>query len=75
MIGRHGSICFLEFQSSFAETLGTSGRFVLASLIAYFVAQTLDAHLFHWLRGRFEPKWMRIKLHIICDLDRVIPPE
>lgn len=49
----------LEFQSSFAETLGTSARFVLASLVAYGVAQTLDVHLFHWLRGRFEPKWMR----------------
>ena len=48
-----------EFQSSFAETLGTSARFVLASLVAYGVAQTLDVHLFHWLRGRFEPKWMR----------------
>lgn len=49
----------LEFQSSFAETLGMSGRFVLASLVAYAVAQILDVHVFHWLKKRFEPKWIR----------------
>ena len=53
-----------EFQSTFAATLGSSGRFVLASLVAYVVAQTTDVTIFHTLKERCnnKHKWLRNNL-------------
>ena len=53
------TIYMVEFDSVFQATLGSSARFVLASLIAYLVAQTIDVHMFHALKARFTPKWIR----------------
>ena len=57
-----------EFSQSFAETLSTSGRFVLASLAAYVVSQLVDVHLFHAIKARFKPKWMRNNSTVFSQL-------
>ena len=50
----------LEFNATFAAALGSTARFVIASLAAYLVAQTIDVTLFHFLKGKFEKhKWIR----------------
>ncbi len=56
------------FQDSFSVTLLSSGRFVLASMAAYLIAQTVDVELFHWVKGRFRPKWMRNNMTIFSQL-------
>lgn len=58
----------LEFQESFAAVLGSSGRFVLASMIAYLVSQSIDVELFHRIKARFKPKWIRNNSTIISQL-------
>lgn len=50
----------VEFSEMFGATLGTSVRFVIASLVAYIVSQTIDVTLFHFLKKKFENhKWIR----------------
>ena len=58
----------VEFQESYAAVLGSSGRFVLASMIAYLVAQSLDVEIFHRIKARFKPKWMRNNSTIFSQL-------
>ena len=58
----------IEFQESFAATLGSSARFVFASMIAYLVAQTFDVEVFHRIKARFKPKWMRNNVTILSQL-------
>lgn len=57
-----------EFQSSFAQVLGSNWRFVLASMIAYLAAQTFDVWMFHVVKARFSPKWMRNGTTVISQL-------
>lgn len=51
----------VEFNESFTTTLASSARFVVASLAAYAVAQTIDVHLFHRIRAKTDGKhkWIR----------------
>ena len=51
----------VEFNDIFSNTLGSSARFVFASLIAYIISQTLDVHIFHKLRVKTngKHKWLR----------------
>lgn len=50
-----------DFQKSFMAVLGTSWRFILASLTAYMASQTVDVIIFHWLKARCKErkKWLR----------------
>ena len=57
-----------EFQESYAATLGSSARFVLASMVAYLVAQSFDIVLFHKIKARFSPKWMRNNSKAVSQL-------
>ena len=57
-----------EFQSSFAATLGSSARFVFASMVAYLISQSFDIVLFHKIKSRFNPKWMRNNSKIVSQL-------
>jgi queuosine precursor transporter len=47
------------FQEQFSAVIGTSVRFVIASLLAYIVSQTFDVNFFHFLKCKFKPKWIR----------------
>lgn len=62
------AVYMTEFQETFAATLGSSGRFVLASMIAYLVAQSFDVELFHRIKRRFKPKWMRNNATVFSQL-------
>ena len=50
-----------EFQAVFKAVLGSSGRFVFASLCAYLVSQFCDVTIFHTLKNkcRGKHKWLR----------------
>ncbi|MDO8495636.1 MAG: queuosine precursor transporter [bacterium] len=52
---------FFQNQAAFEAVLGTVPRIVLASLIAFYVSENLDAHLFHWIKKLTGGKhlWMR----------------
>lgn len=57
-----------EFNEMFGATLGTTARFVVASLIAYLVSQSIDVTLFHFLKGKFENhKWIRNNGSTMCS--------
>lgn len=57
-----------EFNEMFGATLGTTARFVIASLIAYLVSQSIDVTLFHLLKGKFEKhKWIRNNGSTMCS--------
>lgn len=51
----------LEYQAAFRTALGSSARFVLASLCAYMVSQLWDVTVFHWIKKRTNGrhKWLR----------------
>ena len=50
-----------EIQEAFQALLGQNARFVLASMVAYFVAQTWDVMVFHSLKSKTNGrhKWLR----------------
>ena len=48
-----------ETQEAFNIILGQNWRFVLASLTAYLFAQYSDVYVFHFLKEKFESKWIR----------------
>ena len=50
-----------EMQTSFQMVLGQNARFVLASLVAYWVSQTHDVYAFNWWRKKTKGKhkWLR----------------
>lgn len=52
---------FFQGQAAFEAVFGVVWRIVAASLIAFYVSETLDAYLFHWLRRLTNGKqlWMR----------------
>jgi len=52
---------FFEHQAAFEAILGSVPRIVLASLIAFYVSENIDAHLFEWLKRLTHGKhlWMR----------------
>lgn len=52
---------FFTGQAAFETLLGSVPRIVVASLIAFFVSENLDAHLFHWFKEATGGKhlWMR----------------
>jgi queuosine precursor transporter len=41
---------FFQNQAAFEAVFGAVPRLVLASLIAFYVSENVDVHLFHWLR-------------------------
>lgn len=50
-----------ETQQAYETLLGQNWRFVVASLVAYLAAQTLDVWIFHFIRGKtgVRHKWLR----------------
>jgi uncharacterized integral membrane protein (TIGR00697 family) len=52
---------FADNQSAFVAILGNTFRMVLASLVAYLVAQSWDVLIFHWLKDKTQGKykWLR----------------
>ncbi|MDO5845552.1 MAG: queuosine precursor transporter [Methanocorpusculum sp.] len=57
-----------EFQGSFADVLGSNWRFVVASMAAYLAAQSFDVWIFHRVKARFQPKWMRNGTTVVSQL-------
>ncbi len=47
------------FSDQFTTVLSSTGRIVVASLMAYLVSQLLDVRLFHFFKNRYSPKWIR----------------
>ncbi|HJJ47633.1 MAG TPA: queuosine precursor transporter [Methanocorpusculum sp.] len=59
----------VDFQKEYADVLGSTARFVSASLIAAVVSQHLDIFIFHKIKDRFPKyKWMRNNTTIISQL-------
>lgn len=52
---------FFENQFAFESVFGMVPRIVIASLIAFFVSENIDAYIFHWFRRMTDGKhlWMR----------------
>lgn len=56
VIARYAKPVDPEMQNSYVMLLGQQWVFVLASLVAYLVSQTLDVKLFHTIRDRYIAK-------------------
>ncbi len=52
---------FFEYQQEFALVLSQSNRIILASLIAYFISQLWDIHIFTYIKNKTGEKflWLR----------------
>lgn len=48
-----------DFAEQFATVLGANARIVIASMLAFLVAQLLDVKLFDFFRNRIKFKWIR----------------
>ncbi len=52
---------FYEYQSAFANVLGSTPRIVVASLTAYLVSSLIDTEIFAWWRERVGGyRWLRV---------------
>lgn len=51
---------FAEMQPPFAAVLGSAPRIVLASMVAYYIASRSDVFVYHTIRERGGPIWLRI---------------
>ncbi|MEK7093853.1 MAG: queuosine precursor transporter, partial [Patescibacteria group bacterium] len=52
---------FFENQAAFEAVFGSVPRIIIASLIAFYISENIDAHLFQWLKNLTHGKhlWMR----------------
>ena len=58
-----------EFQKEYADVLGQTARFIIASLVAAVISQHLDVFLFHRMKKLFpKHKWIRNNTTIISQL-------
>jgi uncharacterized integral membrane protein (TIGR00697 family) len=50
-----------RIQTSFENILDFTPRFVLGSLFAYLVSQSLDVWLFHWIKQKTQGRWLWLR--------------
>lgn len=52
---------FFQNQTAFEAVLGSVPRIVIASLVAFFISENVDAYLFQWIKNKTGGKhlWMR----------------
>jgi len=51
---------YAELQPQFAAVLGSAPRIVAASMLAYYIASRTDVFIYHAIRQRGGPVWLRI---------------
>lgn len=50
-----------RIQTSFENILDFTPRFVLGSLFAYLISQSLDVWLFHWIKQKTQGRWLWLR--------------
>ncbi|MEC9375824.1 MAG: queuosine precursor transporter [Pseudomonadota bacterium] len=48
-------------QESFSNILNFTPRFVIGSLLAYLISQSLDVWLFHWIKRKTQGRWLWLR--------------
>lgn len=59
-------------QEAFMQTLGTTGRIALASLIAYIVAQNHDVWAYHFWKEKFQGKYLWLRNNMSTGVSQII---
>lgn len=63
---------FWPHQEAFAQTLGSTSRIILASLIAYGVSQTLDVWVFSRLKTLTRGRWLWLRNNVSTFLSQLV---
>jgi hypothetical protein len=61
-----------SFNQAYAKILGSSLRIIVGSLTAFAIAQTLDVHLFHYLKKKFQNRWLWLRNNLSTTVSQFI---
>lgn len=63
---------FWPNQPAYAGVLGATGRIIVASLVAYFISQTLDVYIFSWLKKKSPQHKLWLRNNISTFLSQTV---
>ena len=61
-----------RIQTSFENILNFTPRFVFGSLLAYFISQSLDVWLFHWIKHKTNGRWLWLRNNVSTMISQLV---
>ena len=61
-----------RIQTSFENILDFTPRFVFGSLLAYFISQSLDVWLFHWIKTKTKGRWLWLRNNVSTMISQLV---